>query len=282
MDFDLFRRLADEASGRVGQFNLFHRGESLLHPQIGEMVRYAVDRGIHTRINTNGTRLTDDMGRKLIESELDILSFSFDGYDREMYEKNRPNASFDEVLTNIVGFLRRKKSSDSKKPFVAIEVMELADNTPTEFARMRAEFLKRFAGLPLDKFVIRKPHNWGGMLSVGPDQSRAKQSCIACPLLWHALVVFWDGRVMPCPQDFFGKLQIGNANDESLMDIWNGKKLRSLRADMADMRTMSTNPCVECDRITRATFAGVPVDYLGRFLSENLFGNNWLSRILPH
>ncbi|MCX6377832.1 MAG: radical SAM protein, partial [Armatimonadetes bacterium] len=57
MDFDLFRRLADEASGVVPRFNLFHRGESLLHPRIGDMVRYAESKGIRTRINTNGMLL---------------------------------------------------------------------------------------------------------------------------------------------------------------------------------------------------------------------------------
>ncbi|MGB9588801.1 MAG: radical SAM protein, partial [Armatimonadota bacterium] len=34
MDLELFRQLVDEASGKVHQLNLFHRGEPLLHPQI--------------------------------------------------------------------------------------------------------------------------------------------------------------------------------------------------------------------------------------------------------
>ena len=174
MDFALFQKLADEASGKVGQFNLFHRGESLLHPEIGHMVRYAEDKGIRTRINTNATRLTDDKGKELIDAGLDILSFSFDGYDREMYEKNRPNANYDQVLGNIVQFLTNKKRARSKKPFVAIEVMELADYSREEFARMKGEFLKRFEGLPLDKFVIRKPHNWAGMIEVQTGKLRPK------------------------------------------------------------------------------------------------------------
>jgi MoaA/NifB/PqqE/SkfB family radical SAM enzyme len=107
MDFELFKRITDECSGKCGQFNLFHRGESLLHPRIGEMVRYAGSRGIRTRMNTNATLLTKEMSKELIESGLDILSFSFDGYDPATYEANRPGAVYEKVLANILGFLEQ-------------------------------------------------------------------------------------------------------------------------------------------------------------------------------
>ena len=279
MDFDLFRKLADEASGIVRQFNLFHRGESLLHSQIGEMVRYAGGKGLRTRIHTNGTRLDHDLAKDLIASGLDVLSFSFDGYDREMYEANRPGASFDAVLANMIGLLEAKKNLRARKPFVALELMEIADYPRDELMRKRAAFLRRFEGLPLDKFIIRRPHNWGGLVDVSSTRGG---TVTACPLLWHALVVFWDGRVLPCPQDFFGALQLGDANTQRLMDIWNGHELRALRREMARPQSLKRKPCIDCDRLLRPTFAGVPTDYLGRFLSEAVFGNSWLSKKLPH
>ena len=281
MDFDLFKQLADEASGTIRQFNLFHRGESLLHPQIGEMIRYAAEKGIRTRIHTNGTLLTADLSRELIESGLDVLSVSFDGYDREMYEANRPGASFDKVLFNMLSFLADKLEMGAEKPFVALELMEISNLPRAELMKKRIFFLNRFDGLLLDKFIIRRPHNWAGLIDTGSsDKSIPKR--IPCPLLWHALVVFWDGRVVPCPQDFFGLLQLGDANTQSLADIWNGEEIINLRREMANPNCLTRKPCVDCDRILRATIAGVPVDYLGRFLSETVFGNGWLSRILPH
>lgn len=280
MEFDLFRKLADEASGVVRQFNLFHRGESLLHPRIGEMIRYARNKGLRTRIHTNGTRLSHDLAIELIESGLDVLSFSFDGYDREMYEANRPGASFDKVLANMIGLLAAKKESGAKKPFVALELMELADCPADELKKKRADFLRSFEGLPLDKFIIRRPHNWGGLVNTTSAPENVRRT--ACPLLWHALVVFWDGKVLPCPQDFFGALRIGDANEQRLMDIWNSEGLRALRREMARPESLTRKPCLDCDRILRPTFAGIPTDYLGRFLSEAVFGNGWLGKKLPH
>ncbi|MHB0913134.1 MAG: radical SAM protein [Armatimonadota bacterium] len=277
MEMGLFRRLADECAGRVQQFNLFHRGEPLLHPQIGEMVSYASSRGIRTRINTNGTLLTKEKAEELVGAGLDMLSFSFDGYDREMYEANRRGADFDATLGNILSLLRVKRARGSEKPFVAIELMEISERPRAEIDIMRREFLRRFEGLPLDKFILRRPHNWGGML--GSAEGKAG---IACPLLWHALVVFWDGRVFPCPQDFFGVLRIGDVRSESLFDIWNGEALRALRAEMRRPGDVMLKPCAECDRIRRLTIAGIPIDYLGRFVSENILGNGRLGRLLPH
>ena len=282
MDFDLFRKLVDEAAGSIRQFNMFHRGESLLHPQIGEMIRYAASRGLRTRIHTNGTLLNPDLSRSLVESRLDVLSFSFDGYDREMYEANRPNASFDRVLSNMLGFLAVKKEMGADTPFVALELMELAGGPAGEIRRKRRKFLRRFAGLPLDKFIIRRPHNWAGLVDTGSAGESPGRKRVPCPLLWHALVVFWDGRILPCPQDVFGSLQLGDARSRRLLDVWNGDEIRSLRREMADPASLERRPCVDCDRILRATIAGVPTDYLGRFLSETVFSSGWLSRLLPH
>jgi len=279
MDFDLFRDLVNESAGRVRRFNLFHRGEPLLHPRIGEMVRYAEGKGIRTRINTNGVLLTGDLGRELIESGLDMLSLSFDGYDREMYEANRPGADFDAVLANLIGLLEAKKRLGARRPFVALELMEISDLAPADLAEKRRAFLAKFRSPPLDKFVIRRPHNWAGLVKTNGQWSGTR---IPCPLLWHAMVVFWDGRVLPCPQDFFGAMELGNAGEIGLSEIWNGEGLRALRREMADVDHLKRRPCVDCDRIVRRTFAGVPVDYLGRFLSETVFNGRWLGRILPH
>ena len=45
MPLELFRKIVDEATGFIHEANLIHRGESLLHPEFFEMVRYAHDGG---------------------------------------------------------------------------------------------------------------------------------------------------------------------------------------------------------------------------------------------
>src|SRR4030042_6815082 len=57
MTFGLFRKIVDEAKDFIHEANLTHRGESLLHPEFIEMVRYASDAGIGPRLHTTGPLL---------------------------------------------------------------------------------------------------------------------------------------------------------------------------------------------------------------------------------
>ena len=91
MDFALFRKIVDEVKDFAFDVHLLHRGESLLHPEFFEMVRYAHDAGLVTRFHTNGTLLDEDKARRLIASGLDQFAFSVDGFDAETYEKTRVN-----------------------------------------------------------------------------------------------------------------------------------------------------------------------------------------------
>ncbi|MBN1938929.1 MAG: radical SAM protein, partial [Candidatus Aminicenantes bacterium] len=114
MDLGLFKKIVDEAKDFVFDVHLLHRGESLIHPEFFEMVRYAHDAGIVTRFHTNGTLLTEDKARKLIASRLDQFAFSFDGFDAETYESIRVNAKFEKTVQNIIRFLEIKQELGAK------------------------------------------------------------------------------------------------------------------------------------------------------------------------
>ena len=94
MSFDTYKKIIDQCANHVYDINLAHRGESLLHDRIDDMIAYAKQMGIATRLNTNATLLTEEKSRNLIESGLDFISFSFDGVDPQTYEKIRIGSSF--------------------------------------------------------------------------------------------------------------------------------------------------------------------------------------------
>ena len=51
---------------------------------------------LETIINTNATNLTETNSKKLIESGLDLMIYSFDGGTKKTYEKMRPGR-FNEI-----------------------------------------------------------------------------------------------------------------------------------------------------------------------------------------
>src|SRR5262245_33819692 len=222
MDFDLYKRIIDEAAGHVYDINLAHRGESIFHKGLPDMIRYASDKGIKTRLHTNATLLNEKWSNALLDSGLDLLSFSFDGFQKEPYEKIRIGSNFEKTLGNILQFLRMKKERKAKKPFTVFQVIELNGNTAG-----KEEFIKQFDGLPLDQLYIKKPHNWGGIVTGNPiiDQQCHRESYSHCSFLWYSLTILWDGHVTPCPQDFFQELVLGDLPKHSIREIWDGKRL---------------------------------------------------------
>ena len=265
MDIGLFRTIIDEAAGFAFDVYLHHRGESLLHPDFVEMVAYAHKAGLVTRFHTNGTLLDEDKARRLIAAGLDQFAFSFDGYDAETYERIRVNADFEKTVGQIVRFLEVKKSLGAKKPVTVIELIDQA-GLPESAARSREAFEARFKGLPLDKFVVKDPHNWAGELGgVG-----VKSKYAPCTFLWNALVVFWDGSVLPCAQDFFGYYPLGNVRSESLAAIWNNDRMVALREKIVRGDISGLKTCGRCDRLWRPTILGIPREYLGRALLKKM------------
>jgi radical SAM protein with 4Fe4S-binding SPASM domain len=267
MDFSLFRKIIDEVRDFVYDMNLHHTGESLLHPEIIEMIRYAKRAGIYTRLHTNATLLTEEKAIEILDAGLDFLSFSFDGYDKATYERIRRGANFEKTLKNIINFLYLKRKRRQRTPFTVFEVINFSGRTH-DTARQQA-FGQLFEKLPLNKFVLKAPHNWGGTYDAEGNPIHPEKYC-ACTFPWYALVVFWNGKVSPCPQDFFNNLCLGDVNTSSIRDVWYGKPLVDIREKMKHKTYHDLNPCVTCDLLYRDAFMGIPISHLKNFLRESV------------
>jgi len=79
-------------------------GEPLSHPGIVDMVAQVKALGITVELITNGTLLTREMSRQLIEAGLDMLWVSLDGATPESYADVRLGAALPEVLANLRDF----------------------------------------------------------------------------------------------------------------------------------------------------------------------------------
>jgi organic radical activating enzyme len=258
MPWPLLQKVADQAQGFALEMNLHHRGETLLHPQAGRFIRYAAGKGIYTRLHSNGTLLDKALSAEIIDSDLQRLSISFDGFNAAAYEKNRPGASFAQVTGNIETFLSLRRQRGKRTPRLAIEVMDLSQAQMQK--KDRLAFAARFKKLGLDELVIKKPHNWAGHLGSPGGQ----ENFSACTFPWNALLVLFNGDVLACAQDFFGRNLLGNAGRESLPELWNGPAMQKLRRSFA-VKDMAAFPaCAACDRIRRPTLGGVPKEYLKR------------------
>ncbi|GAF67607.1 unnamed protein product, partial [marine sediment metagenome] len=158
MGLALYEKIIDEVKDYIFRVSLHHRGEPLLHEQLGMMIKIANEKGVKTNIHTNATLLTGEKSEEILESGLDELHFSFDGEDKDTFEKMRKGADYERTLKNIVNFLKLKKKRKSRKPRVEIQVLK-----PYTSAGGSDKKLKDlFHGLPVDIFSAGILLNWGG------------------------------------------------------------------------------------------------------------------------
>jgi len=266
MDIALYKKILTELQGKVFEITLVHRGEALLHPRIIEAIELAESMGFYTRIHTNGSLLTEDLSRKIISAGLDRLSFSFDGCDKDTYEKIRRGGNFEKTVNNIVRFLEIKKEMDSKKPETAVEVIYFEDESQEKFLQNIDTFKGRFHDLPLDHIVTKELHNWAGELK----KDKLDKPVSICPFPWNALIITWNGNVIPCTQDFFGYYVAGNVRDSTIESIWNSDNMVYLRKKLSSLDAMEFETCSKCDRIRRKGLLGLPKEYLWRFIAKRM------------
>ena len=267
MDWGLYKKIIDEAKDFVYDINLFIGGESLFHKRLPDMIRYAKSNGIGTRLSTNATVLTKDKTKALLDAGLDFIIFSFDGYEKDVYEKIRVNANFEKTLGNIKGFLEEKKRRGVKKPYVVFQMIEFGEMGLFSDERKdenRKAFFKALEGLPIDKISLIQPHTFGGKIQredgkgfrgVGPRY-------VLCTFLWYSMSIRWDGTAVPCCVDLAGDMPLGYVRKDSLLEIWNGSRLMDLRSKIASRQYKDVPLCRGCDILWKEQVFGIPVKSL--------------------
>ena len=111
MSREVFSEIISQVSDKPRSIHLTQLGEPLLNPNIVDFVNQAKENGHKVGLTTNGTRMTTDMARGLLQAGLDLVIFSFDGATKNTYESIRKGAQYENVLNNIRYFssLARQK-----------------------------------------------------------------------------------------------------------------------------------------------------------------------------
>jgi len=218
MDFELFTRLVDQCvEGGAYSIRLSFRGESFLHPRILDACRYAKEKGIkEVSTLTNGVRLDEDMFREMMEAGLDWLTISFDGLG-EVYEAIRKPAKFDRAVEKIANYAKIKRDAGRVKPVVKVQsVLPAIAKNPQEFYEVFAGITDMISANPLIDFMDDTSH-------------LPRIADFSCPQVYQRLTIGADGTAMMCANDERNSHPVGDANLQSLREIWHGPELAKVR-----------------------------------------------------
>ena len=262
MDMKLFEKIVAEIGRYAFRVILQNRGEPLLNRHLPDMVKKCKDAGLDVSLNTNATLLKPDLAERLIFCGLDLIVFSFNGETREIHDAVSQTDSFDRMFANVIGFLEKKKQMQSKKPIARVQVLKFRGEEGEKGRYELGEaFKRRFDGLPLDVMSTMWAVNRAG------DAKRAANieirpprfNYLPCRWLWSEAVIFWDGKVLPCCNDFNEEYIIGDVSRESLAAIWNGERLVALRKALVEGRNAEVALCRDCDILYSVEEENTPI-----------------------
>lgn len=281
MDIHLFRRIVDQAWRTTAFLWLDHFGDPLLHPNLPELIRYAHSRGIITALSTNATSLTPERSEQIIDARLDLLHVSLDGTDAETYRYYRGKAAvYSQAVENVSAHAEVKVKRQAKTPWT-VAAMIVMDKTKCQMD----EFRRVWTRPGIDEILFKQFTVFSGSVdakSCNPDYQapRIPQTMSPCYFPWSSLSVMSDGRVVPCCYDYDGLVELGNLNDQTLDEIWNGGAMQALRSQHLAGDYRGNPLCAVCKDRRRAPAMHEVMSFaLRRLLFKVFKKNSFLHRL---
>jgi sulfatase maturation enzyme AslB (radical SAM superfamily) len=223
MSIENFKKIVD-AMPFVGFIGPWAVGESLLHPDIVEAIRYVKQKGKYVNISTNASGLTEKLSKELLDAGLDELKISVDTDDKEDYEKTRPPLKWESLVENVQRF-RELRDKGNYKTVIYVRMTE------TPYNREHKERIMKFWSQIADKVIYRN------VRAFFPEKKTNKSSFadeIKCKRLDNEIIIFANGTVVMCCDDWYcdnviGKINFDNISKDNILKIFNGEKMNSIR-----------------------------------------------------
>ena len=125
LDVDKTLRHLEGVTGRWAMLSSSY--EPFAHPQIADLVQGLDNLGMNIDMTTNGTLFTPKIIDRIKDTNIRVVTISFDGIRKETYESIRGRANFDVAIERIMNF---KQALMDKDTFFNINQTLMRKNLP--------------------------------------------------------------------------------------------------------------------------------------------------------
>jgi sulfatase maturation enzyme AslB (radical SAM superfamily) len=267
MSLELFKEIIKKMLPYRGYFKyltLHGCGEPLLDKTISEKVAYAKEsqfKGIG--FSTNCQALSAGISKKLLNSGLDTLIASVDGYTKEVQESIRVGTNFNAVLHNVRDYIRLRDELKRKGRILIRFIRQKAnyDEWP-DFKQYWDKYINKEKGDDVIKFDI---HNCGDRITEYEKMKVIDVKIIEpCCDLYERLIVFTSGDYGFCSADQSGYFKLGNVVENDPIAVFNNEIFSKYRKQMAERNISLLEHCRDCSLPLSRHFKDKPVDQLSR------------------
>jgi MoaA/NifB/PqqE/SkfB family radical SAM enzyme len=262
----------------------FTGGEPLLRPQVPDLTEQASALGLRVNMTTNGTLVSKELARRLVEAGLRAVNVSLDSPERRIHDAVRGERGAWKRTTRAVGYFRRYArkgkleirlntvvSRSNYASLVALPDLaaELGADGLTlipvddhcgehlslrkrDLARYNAEIAPRLAERALSLGLLRHEAEAYPFGRTQPELARARRGRYAlgwydahpCFAPWTHSLIDFNGNVFVCCMTRDQIPPIGTLKTHSFREIWEGSGYAAIRRMM---HPPALPMCKRCD-----------------------------------
>jgi len=223
MPLDLAEKIINSCVGHAKRFTPHMLGEPLLYPHLFEVLKYAKNKGMATRMFTNASLLDQRNSIKLLlNARIDHIIFSVDADNKKDFEAIRRGLKWETVVNNISEFQRLKTNWRSKTR-TTLRVCEIPEN------RAKIPRIKKFWRNKVDEVSVMPEIN---VLPPTTTKGFSFKQPIVCESPFQTLCVKPNGNIVLCYRDNNELFVFGNAYKDDPYGVFVGAEMSRVREAM--------------------------------------------------
>jgi radical SAM protein with 4Fe4S-binding SPASM domain len=247
MTLDLLERCVSEAAAYddtlvvLGGF-----GEPLSHPrfiQVLETLRQYPVYGVAVR--SSAVNMTTAVAHALVEHDIDIFQALIDAATPQQYAEVHGMDAYGAALAGIEMLIAARRSAGRPNPNI-LPTLTKATTTLHEMDRFFDHWTSTSGWAVIEGFS----HHAGllpdlGVMSMAPPRRRP------CRQLRHRCTILSNGDMTACDQDYCGRYVLGNLEQHTLAELWQGERMTALRRAHDDEDYTAHPMCAQCEEWQR-------------------------------
>ncbi len=251
MDMDLYKKTINDIkdSGiKIKMLRFAAIGEPLLHQNIGEMIKYAVDMDIAESVDivTNASLLTKELSKDLINASLSRLRISIEGLKSEEYmNRCKADVDFDKMVENIKYFYENKTNTT-----VYIKIIDYMLKTEEEHKKFYEVFEPICDSIAIEHLTPTIEEINYDNISEGMDLDKGQNSeslldVNVCSQGFYMMQINPDGKVVPCCNMKYPAV-LGDISKNTVQEVWKGEAFNNFRRKQLNGRVTAGSVCNSC------------------------------------
>ncbi len=245
----MWKKIIDETRGMGIVYRPFLINEPFVDRRMPEIMRYIrKDPTARIEFNTNGSLLTEELDREILDLGIDVMRFSIDGFSQETYGPSRVGLDYEDVKRRTTRFLEIwKEGGYDRNCRTEVRMIDMPEN------RHEQQAYRDYWEPLCSEVLITELYNW-------PWQGQTDCVRKPCWKMADAMYFYSDGKATLCCWDPVERGVIGDIKTHSVMEIWNSPQYDAVRTLLNDGRRELLHLCSRCDAYARHDFSEYEVN----------------------